>query len=376
MKIGMCGVRGLGLEIAEIFSLHPAVEAMAVADLDAEVCAQAAQLPGVTHAVGSLDALLDLDLDAIGVFTPPWSHAALSIQAMKAGKHVLSACPAGLTLDECQALIDTVCDTGQIYMTAETSYYYPAALYARQAWAEGRFGQFVHGEGEYYYRPHNYDFWMREYYGNMPSILYPTHSTSIIISTTGKHFERVTCAGTPGLHPDVQSLRRRLEWQDNEVSNMTLLGRMSGGGTCRINEMRNVGCKGEVTTLIGTLGSLQQQLDNIEWTNGFEDAKAEDIDLSALWQDPMHHPQRVLASRLPAELDGHGMGHFGSHRFLADEFIQSVRTGKHPDNHVWAAASYCAPGIVGWESLKQDSAWLPVPDYGPPTDDRAPLNYG
>ncbi len=373
MKIGMCGVCGLGVEIAEIFGLHPDVEDVVVADLNSKVCAKASQLQGVSRGVESLDQLLDLDLDCIGVFTPPWSHAELSIQALKAGKHVICACPAGLTLDECHSLVDTVRDTGKIYMTAETSYYYPAAIFARMAWAEGRFGDFVHAEGEYYYRPHNYDFWMREYYGNMPSILYPTHSTSIAISTTGKHFEQVTCVGTPGLHPDVVALPRRPQWQHNETSNMTLLGRMSGGGTCRINEMRNVGCKGEVTSIFGTLGSLRQQLDNIEWTNGFEDEKAEDIDLTRLWQDPKLHPQAELAGRLPPELEGHGMGHFGSHRFLVDEFVRAVTTNSRPHNHVWAAVKYCAPGIVGWESIQKDSAWCPVPNFGPPTDARNPL---
>ena len=39
MKIGMCGVREFGLEIAELFGLHPDVEVTAVADLDAIVAA-------------------------------------------------------------------------------------------------------------------------------------------------------------------------------------------------------------------------------------------------------------------------------------------------------------------------------------------------
>lgn len=348
---------------------------MAVADLDPEVRARAGDLPGVGRAVETLDQLLEMDVDCIGVFTPPWTHTDLAIQALEAGRHVISACPAGLTLDELQALIDAVRRSGKIYMIAETSYYYTGAMYARQAWTDGRFGEFVYGEGEYYYRPHAYDFWMRDLYGNMPPMLYPTHSTTMVISVTGQRFERLTCVGTPGLHADVVRKLRREEWQDNEVSNMTMLGQMSGGGVCRINEMRHVGCKGELGSILGTHGSIRQHADRAVWANGLYGEVAEDIDLTELWRDPVHHPQTELASRLPSEYAGHGMGHDGSHRFLADEFVRAVAADRRPHNHVWAAAAYCAPGVVAWESLKRDGEWLRVPDYGGPDDGREPLEW-
>ena len=202
----------------------------------------------------AVDQLLESDVDLVCVASPDDRHFEAARAVIEAGKHVLSACPAGLTLDELVALVDTVQTTGKIYMIAETSYYYRGAIYARQAWNEGRFGDFVYGEGEYYYRPHAYGFWMRDYYGNMPPMLYPTHSTTMVISVTGKRYERVTCVGTPGLHRDVLPKRRRKEWKDNQFSNMTMLGHMSGGGVCRINEMRNVGCKGEHGSLLGTKG--------------------------------------------------------------------------------------------------------------------------
>jgi predicted dehydrogenase len=369
MKIGMCGVRGLGRDFLKLFSLHPKVESVAIADLDADVRVQACETARVAQDFETLDELLDAD--AVGIFTPPWTHANMTIQALQDGKHVIAACPVGLTLDELRAVVDTVEKTGKIYMLAETSYYYPAAMYARQAWAEGRFGDFVYGEGEYYYRPHAYDFWMRDGYSNMPPMLYPTHSTAMVVSVTGKRFERVTCVGTPGLHPDVVSLPRRPEWQENKVSNMTMLGQMSGGGACRINEMRNVGCKGEMGSILGTRGSIRQHSGGTVWSDGL----GEHIDLTDLWRDAAHHPQTALASRLPASYRGQGMGHQGSHRFLADEFVQAVLSDRRPHNDAWMGAKYCAPGIVAWESLKQNGDWLEVPDFGEPSDGREPLGY-
>ena len=375
MRIGVCGVRGLGLDFLKLFGLHPQVESVAFADLNATVRASATKWVGTATGCETFDQLLDLGVDCVGVFTPPWNHAQLAIQALKAGRHVISACPVGLSLDELRAVAAAVQDTGKIYMIAETSYYYPGAMYAREAWAQGRFGEFVYGEGEYYYRPHAYDFWMRPGYGNMPPMLYPTHSTTMTISVTGKHFTRVTCVGTPGLHPDAAQLGRREEWRNNQVSNMTMLGLMSGGGVCRINEMRNVGCKGELGSLFGTLGSLRQHSGGAVWTNGLHGNRAEDLDLTSLWRDPAHHPQTALAARLPASYAGQGMGHDGSHRFLADEFVRAVATNRRPHNHVWGAIKYCAPGIVAWESIQQNGAWLDVPAFGEPSDEREALDY-
>jgi predicted double-glycine peptidase len=80
-----------------------------------------------------------------------------------------------------------------------------------------------------------------------------------------------------------------------------------------------------------------------------------------------------MAKRLPKSYEGEGMGHDGSHRFLADEFVRSVKENRRPHNHVWNGVKYVAPGIVAWESSKKDSEWLEVPDFGEPNDNRKPL---
>lgn len=58
-------------------------------------------------------------------------HGPQAVQALRAGKHVFSAVPAGVTLEEVAALVETVRETGLIYMLAETSYYYPSTLFCR-----------------------------------------------------------------------------------------------------------------------------------------------------------------------------------------------------------------------------------------------------
>jgi len=71
---------------------------------------------------------LKTDVDVIGVFTPAPLHVRHAVAALEAGKHVLSAVPAAMTLDECRLLMDTVKRTGLKYLIAEPSYYYQEVL--------------------------------------------------------------------------------------------------------------------------------------------------------------------------------------------------------------------------------------------------------
>ena len=79
-------------------------------------------------------------LDAVAVFTPAPMHAWMAMEAMKAGKHVLSAVPAGLHVEELEQLLDTVKSTGLRYMMAETSYYRPELITCREMARRGEFG--------------------------------------------------------------------------------------------------------------------------------------------------------------------------------------------------------------------------------------------
>ena len=66
-------------------------------------------------------------------------------------KHVYSAVPSGIALDELRAIVEAVRETGNIYMLGETSYYYPAVIYCRKRFREGAFGDIVYAEAEYYH---------------------------------------------------------------------------------------------------------------------------------------------------------------------------------------------------------------------------------
>jgi hypothetical protein len=71
-------------------------------------------------------------------------------------------------------------------------------------------------------------------------------------------------------------------------------------------------------------------------------------------------------ARLPREFLGLRNGHYGSHQFLACDFLEAVTTGKLPPNDIWTAARYCVPGIIAHESARRGGESLHIPDFGDP----------
>lgn len=70
---------------------------------------------------------------------------------MRSRKHVYSAVPAARSLEECDALVKTVEETGSVCMMGETSYFRPEAVFCRRRAEEGAFGEFVHSRSEYFH---------------------------------------------------------------------------------------------------------------------------------------------------------------------------------------------------------------------------------
>jgi predicted dehydrogenase len=383
LRIGVCGAGAFSACFIPLFKAHPLVEAVSIAEVDpGRRGAQAARF-GVEETCDSLDALCDSDVDAVALFTQRWLHGPQAVQALRAGKHVYSAVPTAATMEELRALVEAVEETGLMYMLGETSYYYPSNVYCRERFRKGDFGRFVYGEGEYYhdmshgfyeaYQGSNGADWKR--YAGFPPMLYPTHSVSMVLGVTGARMTRVSCLGYVDDHEDGVFRKEVSAWQ-NVFSNESALFRSSDGGMCRINEFRRVGHWGNSVrvSLFGTEASYEEQANAQVWVT----RQKEMTDLSELLacrtlkpeearsefytsMAKVHHPER-----LPKAFLGLPNGHYGSHQFLADDFVKACATGQLPPNHIWAAARYCAPGIVAHESAKQEGALLDIPDFGDP----------
>ena len=151
LRIGIAGTGAFAQAFIPLFKAHPLVDQVVLCDLDAEKLSRAAARFGIDDTRPSLDALCGADVDAVCLFTQNWLHGPQAVQALEAGKHVYSAVPPGISVDEIERLVAAAERTGRVYMLGETSYYYPGVLYCREQYDRGAFGRIVYGHAEYYH---------------------------------------------------------------------------------------------------------------------------------------------------------------------------------------------------------------------------------
>ena len=380
IKVGIVGVGAFAQCFIPLFKAHPLVEEVVLCDLDADKLRRNAQEHGIDKTLPSLDAVCESDVDAAVIITQNWLHGPQAAQALRAGKHVYSAVPAGISLDEIAALVKAVEETGHIYMIGETSYYYPGVLFCRQQFKRGAFGDVVYAEAEYY---HDWDHglydvakwrggdrWLET--AGVPPMYYPTHSTSEIISVTGARMTHVTCQGYVDHHADGIYEPGANLWS-NTFSNESALFKMSDGSLCRINEYRRIGHPGTVRmSMWGTQGSFEENAAGAVWLTK-DAAQMVRMDEQMAPRPGYYGGVSSLhpVERLPKAYETLPNGHLGSHQFLVDDFVTACVTGQTPPNNVWQAARYVVPGLIAHDSAVKGGALMEVPDFGPFVDSRS-----
>ena len=388
ITVGVCGTGAFARHFIPLFKAHPRVRRVVLCDLNAAKLKETSEKFGLPDTCPSLDELCRTDVDAIAIFTQNDRHGPQAVQALKSGKHVYSAVPSAISMEEITDLVRTVEATDRIYMIGETSVYYPCALYCRKRFQEGAFGRVVYAEAEYM---HDFDHglydvskwrfgddWQRR--AGSPPFFYPTHSVSMVVSVTGAHVTHVCGMGVEDRHADGLFTDDNV-WH-NRFSNETMLARMSDGSVARFNEFRRIGHPGEVRmSLYGTEGSYEEQFDSRIWVGKGRDSCQSLADLLTCDTRPVQAPDREAAAvggewlvngvskvhpieLLPREYSGLGNGHNGSHQFLIHEFVTACVAGRHPANNVWQAARYLVPGLVAHDSAMQGGQLLAVPDFG------------
>lgn len=369
-KVRMAVVGG-GFGASFYWHLHPNSTVEAVSDPVPERCEELRNVYQCSKAYGSLEELIkDPDVDAVAVFTGAPDHARHSIACLRAGKHVICAVPAALSIEQCEELVATVEETGLTYMMAETSYYHQGMISARRFYEQGLFGDIYYAEAEYLHAGMEYVLW-HDRHGKptwrhgLPPMLYPTHCTAFLVGLTGERLTEVTCTGwgdgDPINFPNAY---------DNPFWNETAFFRSDRGTAFRVSiNWRGAfgGCErgqwyGSRMSFFlphpNGLGPIIRRASaGVEKDDGgFERAVADfenhqQVDWSKT--DMLPEPLRIDS------------GHDGSHTFLTHEFVDALVNRRRPAIDVYEAVAYTAPGIIAHQSALQGGRQLKVPSFDP-----------
>jgi predicted dehydrogenase len=362
------GVVGGQFGTAFYWHEHPNCTVEAVSDLIPEGRDRLMQVYRCDKSYDSLEELIrDKTIDAVAIFTGAPDHVRHCVACLNAGKHVICAVPACMTVDEAELLAETVKTTGLTYMMAETSWYHPSVITARQWFQEGRFGNLFYTEAEYhhpgldvlYHDAKGERTWR---YGLAP-MHYPTHCTAYLVGVTG---ERMTQVSSVGWGDDADVLRDNS--YNNPYWNETAFFSTEAGHGFRVAVYWNAAVGGtERGQWYGDkmsffdphpngLGSIvRRAADQSEKDDaGFVRKLAE--------YEAYQQPKWWQTEMLPEPLR-HGSGHEGSHTFLTHEFIDALIHDRPPAVGINEALNMTVPGIIAHQSSLKGGQQMKIPQF-------------
>ncbi len=144
MKFGLIGCGGIGQIRAAAINAAGGMELTVVADVDrgkADAVAGAARARVETDWRKLLSAP---EVEAVIISTPPSLHCTMTIEALRAGKHVLCEKPLARDADECRAMLAAAQASGKTLATGFNYRFYPSVAKAREILDSGRIGELDH----------------------------------------------------------------------------------------------------------------------------------------------------------------------------------------------------------------------------------------
>ncbi len=142
-RVGLIGCGNIAGRYFTGMARFPTLSVVGCADLFPDVAARFASSTGITAYPSIAGLLADPDIDLVVNITPPSAHAQISIDALRAGKHVYVEKPLAATLADGRLMVAAATQTGQRLGSAPDTFLGSAAQTARRAIDDGLIGSAV-----------------------------------------------------------------------------------------------------------------------------------------------------------------------------------------------------------------------------------------
>jgi len=355
IRVGVIGV-GRGQGFARGAGPHLGMKLVALCDTWEERLLQVGRELGVATYT-DYDRFLEHDMDAVILANYFHQHAPFAIQALRAGKHVMSETSACFTLKQGVELINEVERSGKIYMFAENYPYSLPNQEMRRLFQSGIIGDFTYGEGEYVHPMSAYDMnrispGLNHWRNWLPLTYYNTHSLAPVMYITDTWPVKVNGFVLPYNPKDTEVFGKTAR-QSDLASNMTV--RMDNGAVVKLltGTLRGHSC------WVRIHGS-QGQMENLRWGDTsmvrlrreeWDKSPGEPHEKIYLPDFPEHHQEATRA--------GHGGGDF----FMNYHFAEAIRRHEPPYLDVYRGVAMSIVGILAYRSALDDANTIVVPDF-------------
>ena len=363
INIAIVGL-GFGAEFIPIHQAHPNANLVAVCRRNEAEMNTVADQFGIEKRYTDYDELLkDPEIDAVHINSPIVDHAAQSLKALRAGKHVMCTVPMATTIEECEALCQAVEETGLKYMMAETVVYSREFLFIKQLYDTGELGKLQYLAASH---PQDMDGWP-SYWEAMIPMHYATHVVSPCLGMVDGLAEYVSCFGSGTVRDDIAQKS----------------GSTFAVESCHI-KIKDSDLSAHIWRFLYDVArQYRESIDvygtkkSFEWTLTENDPHI----LHVAKRPEAEIPERVevpdFAHLLPEPIQKftqtiedadhlsfvQGGGHGGSHPHMVNEFLSALVEDRDPWPNAKTAANWTCVGICAHQSAEQGGANIDLPSF-------------
>ncbi len=363
VRVALVGL-GFGAEFIPIYQQHPQVEVHAICRRNEAELNKLGDAFGVeTRYTSYQDVLADPDVDYVHINSPIPDHGWMSIEALKAGKHVMCTVPMATTIDECKQIVDLVRETGLKYMMAETVVYSREFLFIKELYQRGELGKIQYMQASH---PQDMEGWP-DYWEAMIPMHYATHVVSPVLGLVDGSAEYVSCFGSGTV--------------DERIASKS--GNSFAVESCHIKIQDSDVAAHIWRFLYDTARQYRESFDVYGSKKSFEWAliEGEEHIIHTAKKPEAEIPSPVIvpdyAQRLPEPIRGftqaiqdeehlsfiQGAGHGGSHPHLAHEFVSALIDDRDPWPNAVTSANWTCVGICAHESATKGGVVVALPAF-------------
>ena len=355
---------GFGAEFIPIYQKHPLANMYAICQRNENRLNEIGDECGIDQRYAKYeDVLADPTVDFVHINSPIPDHAWMSLEALRAGKHVMCTVPMATTIEECEQICNLVAETGLRYMMAETVVYSREFLFIKEMNNNGELGRIQYMAASH---PQDMDGWP-EYWERMIPMHYATHVVSPVLGLVNGAAEYVSCFGSGTVRDDIR-----------EKS-----GNAFAVESCHIKIKDSDVAAHIWRFLYDTARQYRESFDVYGTKKAFEWSLIEG-------EEHVLHtakkPEPEIAERISAKDYGHllpaeireftqsiqdaehlsfiqGAGHGGSHPHLVNEFVNALVEDRDPWPNAVQSANWTCVGICAHESALQGGAVVHLPAF-------------
>ena len=367
LNIAIVGL-GFGAEFIPIYQRHPFTRMYAICQRDEKKLNNIGEAFDIEARYSDYRELLkDPNVHAVHINSPIPDHAWMSIEALKAGKHVACTVPMATSIEDCKKIVDLVKKTGLTYMMMETVVYAREYLYMKELLDSGKLGklQFVQASHQ-----QDMDGWPN-YWPGLPPMWYATHCVGPVSGLIGKPAEYVSCFGSGTIRKELVKAygspfaveTAHIKYKDTDVN-------------ARI-----------IRSLFDTARQYRESIDvygskaSVEWPL----IEHEPLVMHTAKLPEPKIPKEVkapdFAKRLPKGIQPfttkgvydlgkkthlsftQGAGHGGSHPHLVHEFVMSLVEKRQPFPNAKQSANWTCVGLCAHQSAMKGGAIVKLPSF-------------